>query len=102
MKKLKTCRNCGLPLSFKRLKSGKLCPTNLDGSDHWDLCRETQNAALTPQDRGRRDKARSRPVVTGTITHAYCGSVPPWDDSLGPFRDFTAEEKRDSSITRAM
>jgi hypothetical protein len=41
------CRKCGLPIAFKMLESGKLCPTNPDGGDHWDLCRETVNAGRT-------------------------------------------------------
>ena len=39
--KKKYCRKCGLELGFRKLPSGKWCPTNPDGSDHWDLCRET-------------------------------------------------------------
>ncbi len=36
------CAKCGLPLAFKKLENGKLYPTNLDGSDHFDICREKQ------------------------------------------------------------
>jgi hypothetical protein len=32
------CRECGQPIMFKRLPNGKLCPTALDGSDHFDTC----------------------------------------------------------------
>lgn len=39
---MKTCAKCGGPISFKRLKSGKWCPTSVDGGDHWDECREWQ------------------------------------------------------------
>lgn len=33
-----TCFKCQQPIAFKKLPSGKFCPTNLDGSDHWDTC----------------------------------------------------------------
>ena len=36
------CKKCNLPISFKKIASGKWCPTNPDGSDHWDLCSETR------------------------------------------------------------
>jgi len=36
------CNKCGLPIAFKKLASGKYCPTNPDGSDHFDECREAQ------------------------------------------------------------
>lgn len=42
----KTCYKCGLPLAFKKLPSGKWYPTNPDGSDHWDLCREVTNGTI--------------------------------------------------------
>ena len=34
------CMKCGSPIAFKKLPSGKFCPTNIDGTDHWDLCSE--------------------------------------------------------------
>ena len=40
------CGKCGLPLAFKKLDSGKWCPTNPDGSDHWDICREVYNKKM--------------------------------------------------------
>ncbi|HSV90866.1 MAG TPA: hypothetical protein VLH80_07185 [Nitrospiraceae bacterium] len=30
---------------------------------------------------------------TNPITHVWCGVVPPWDESLGEYRDFTEQEK---------
>jgi len=83
------CKKCGLPLAFKKLASGKLCPVNPDGSDHWDLCRGVTrdlDSAITRciQERGLSSSGRP--------THVYTGDVPPWDESLGAFRDFTADE----------
>lgn len=34
------CYRCGEPIKFER-KNGKSYPVNPDGSDHFDLCRET-------------------------------------------------------------
>jgi len=33
------CNKCHLPIAFRQLPSGKWCPTNPDGSDHWDDCK---------------------------------------------------------------
>ena len=40
---MSNCNKCKLPISFKKLSNGKFCPTNPDGSDHWDLCKATLN-----------------------------------------------------------
>jgi len=41
------CRKCGGPITFVEITEGagkgKLCPKNLDGSDHWDDCSENQH-----------------------------------------------------------
>lgn len=37
---MSTCQRCGSPLAFTKLPSGKLRPSNPDGSDHFDLCRK--------------------------------------------------------------
>ena len=93
------CEKCGLPLGFKQLASGKWCPTNPDGSDHWDLCRLTWLANMTPGQRARiaeKDRLEGlgkRQKGLSTLGYFYCGDVPPWDESLAPFRKFTAEEK---------
>lgn len=36
------CGKCGGPMAYRKLPSGKWCPCNPDGSDHWDDCREAQ------------------------------------------------------------
>lgn len=97
--KSKNCSKCGLELGFKRLPSGKWCPTNPDGSDHWDLCRKTRIKNLSPADRAayeRADRLQALPRRTCPmdLTHIYSNpEVPPWDDSLGEFREFTDSEK---------
>lgn len=40
------CRKCGLPIGWRKLPNGKWCPQNLDGSDHWDICRETTRGSI--------------------------------------------------------
>ena len=37
------CKKCGLKIKFKMLDSGKHYPVNPDGSDHFDICKETRN-----------------------------------------------------------
>ena len=37
-----TCKQCFGLIAFKQLASGKWCPVETDGTDHWDKCRERQ------------------------------------------------------------
>jgi len=41
VKKKPCCKKCGLPIAFKKV-GDKWHPTNVDGSDHWDLCNATR------------------------------------------------------------
>lgn len=72
----KHCAKCGLELGFKLLPSGKYCPTNADGTDHFDICRLTQflNA--------KRDvcvgMTTTMTVPTRKLDY-YAGDIPPWD-----------------------
>jgi hypothetical protein len=75
------CRKCGVPIAFKRLPSGKLMPVNPDGSSHWDACKQAQRA-------GKPIAAKPAAVTEGRHTQFYTGSVPPWHESLGPFKCF--------------
>ena len=70
------CRKCKQPIKFKKLKSGKWCPTNLDGSDHWDDCREITNRYCT------KPKTQDYGTITGINYIKYTGdeTIPPWDD----------------------
>ena len=36
------------------------------------------------------------------VTYVYCGVVPPWDVSLGDYRDFTSAERKDPRICRPL
>ena len=40
------CRACDSLIAFKRLPNGKFCPTEPDGSDHFDHCSERRFARL--------------------------------------------------------
>lgn len=73
-----------MPLKFKRTPGGKWSPINPDGSDHWDLCK-----SITRKNEGVVIEFFAR---TGGSGYVWCGSVPPWDESLGDFRDFTDAE----------
>lgn len=70
------CYKCGLKITFKKLSNGKLCPTNVDGSDHWDICSKTR---LGPNQ------------IVGELEFVTVplGKIPdindhrlPWDDSI--------------------
>ena len=94
LKLRKTCKKCGLPLGFKLITSGKgkgkYCPTNPDGSDHWDTCREER--MKDPVYKARMlamDKEAMKPVTTKCRIKKvkfYNGDIPPWDESLGDFQ----------------
>lgn len=94
----RNCRKCGLPLGFKKLENGRWCPINPDGSDHWDLCRDTQYKNMSQRERDAyraRQASMMAPRKTNgrNLTHVYANeAVPPWDESLGMFRDFTDAE----------
>lgn len=73
---MQNCRKCGLPLGFKRMPSGKLRPTNPDGSDHWDLCSFT------------RFKTSGKPtVVKMATTKAKKFNLPDCDCPEPPWED---------------
>ncbi len=41
--KQSVCNKCRLPIGWRILPSGKRCPSNPDGSDHWDDCKAEIN-----------------------------------------------------------
>lgn len=94
------CRKCGNPIAFKRLASGKLCPTNPDGSDHWDLCKgidrtfESAVSCAVREGFPHTHKQGQRSV--------YTGDIPPWDEALGDYREFTREEIEAGVICRRL
>ncbi len=100
------CEKCERPLAFRLLPSGKWCPCDPDGSDHWDGCKEVQRKEMGILNADgtvnwdalkRYDPPRTVKPKRG-ITHFYCGAVPPWDESLGNFRDFTTAEKAGGEV----
>jgi hypothetical protein len=36
------CKTCTGPIAFKQLDTGKWCPVEVDGTDHWDICSKRQ------------------------------------------------------------
>ena len=91
------CKKCGHPLKFVRRQFGralKWCPVNPDGSDHWDLCRGivrtpswVKKVMALPENRPQTT------FPTDTAAFLWIGAQPPWDESLGEFRNFTEQEK---------
>lgn len=90
----KTCGKCGLPLGFKLLTSGKgkgkYCPTNPDGTDHWDTCREERmKNPVFREKQLKLDAEMMKPAITKCRIKKvkfYSGDIPPWDESLGEFK----------------
>lgn len=64
------CRKCGLAIRFeRRCFSGvlKWCPTNPDGSEHWDTCKQAMRrdlSKLSPEERMREANLICPPVWT--------------------------------------
>lgn len=76
------CRKCGLQIAWKQTESGKWCPTNPDGSDHWDICRAQQFANSK-----RRVTVGELEFVTeprGRMPQVPDDGLPPWDESIVP------------------
>jgi hypothetical protein len=80
------CKKCGGPIGWKRLANGKWCPTEPNGGEHWDECRRRLRA-------GRPPDPKPALITRGHSTHFWIGMEPPWDESLGGYRDFTDIEK---------
>ena len=74
------CQKCGGPLGFRLLESGKWCPCNPDGEDHWDDCSEAQSKGTY---------GIKRIIITELFMGytvgkkfkgpAYSGEKPPWE-----------------------
>lgn len=94
------CKKCGGPITFRKLPSGKSMPVEVDGSEHWDICKRRKLEQLSPAQREQLLAAKPPLTTATTATHVYCGELPPWDDSLGEFRDFTPEEKAAGLLCR--
>lgn len=78
LRKVPTCYKCGQPIMFSVLPSGKYKPVNLDGSDHWDICKATTNSGK-PFDPAR--DTRSSRVITGS---QYV-ELPPLPEGVAPW-----------------
>jgi hypothetical protein len=95
------CRKCGSKIGWaQRVFKGvmKWVPTNPDGSDHWDLCRERRNADLTPGERDRQRRADEKacpPFWTWTTVNgkrAVSRKKPDWWDAKAAAQTETFEE----------
>jgi hypothetical protein len=84
------CNVCHGPISFRQRANGKWEPCELDGSDHWDICSRRK---WEQSGRSKAGKPPSFTLPNADITHVWNNpDIPPWDDSLGTFRNFTPEE----------
>ncbi len=92
--KTATCWKCGLGIRWRHLPSGKFCPENLGGSDHWDICSETawKNA---PESVKTARLAKHPPLKThGIRPKLYRGEKPPWEFDTWAWIDPADEAKK--------
>lgn len=90
------CRKCQGPIIFRRNSNGKWEPREVDGSEHWTVC-NARVAKATP--------AKEKPPLYTEpgpdIAHLWSNdALPPWDESLGAFRNFSAEEVAEGIVCR--
>ena len=71
------CKKCGEPIAFKKLPSGKLCPTNVDGSEHFDICREVRNRKL--------GKTQVNERSSGVLVGSQFVELPPLPEGEAPW-----------------
>lgn len=73
------CQKCEAPIAFKQLASGKWCPVEPDGKDHFDKCRERSiRLGLRPRGPDQQNFGVSKRKDT---------SVPMWDGIGVPWAD---------------
>lgn len=100
------CDACQRPLAFRLLPSGKWCPCDPDGSDHWDRCKQIQRKAMgLLNDDGTVNWGRLETLKpagwsrrASDITHVWSADLPPWDESLGEYRNFTLQEMAEQIV----
>lgn len=76
-KKVVLCKKCGEPIAFVKLASGKLCPTNVDGSEHFDVCREVRNKKL--------GTTQINEMSSGVIVGSQYVELPPLPEGEAPW-----------------
>lgn len=91
----KSCNKCNLPIAFKSFRKDgkkKIKPVNVDGTDHYNTCREMQSkigrelirqqseGILKPIDNPNKRKPKSEHGITYPNHNdpLYSGDEPPW------------------------
>lgn len=71
------CNKCGLPIIFEKMASGKFCPKNKNGSDHWDDCRtEILKDPARRKAQLKADAAMMKPATTYATNYPlYSGAL---------------------------
>ncbi len=79
------CKKCHQPIAWKILPNGRWCPTNTDGTDHWDDCRKHQLIRSN-------EPLRVGMLTDMTVPDPKSGikiidsDIPPWEDAgAAPF-----------------
>jgi len=76
------CGECDRPLAFRLIEKGagkgKWCPCEPDGSDHWDICRETQVKMGRIPEKNYDFNPDLHTTYPTNNDPFYDGDVPPW------------------------
>ena len=84
------CDKCGQSIQFKKV-GAKWHPVNSDGTSHFSVCKTAQRLTQpVPEKAALYTKSKHR--------YFWFGELPPWDESLGDFRDFTDQEKAEGKV----
>lgn len=97
---LKGCRKCGAVIIFRRKpgRGGELkwWPCNPDGSNHFETCHPPYTEAMRAEGQRRHPPVKIPCRTRGA--YFWTGPVPPWDESLGAYREFTEAEKAEGLV----
>jgi len=76
--KKKYCEKCGGPIGFYKNENNKWVPCEINGDDHWDICRE--NLISGKYGKKKVFKRKSEPAWTKSNKTKvfYTGDIPPW------------------------
>jgi len=88
------CGKCNGPLAYYKLPSGKWCPCNLDGSDHWDDCKEAISKGTYGIQKTFINFERGKPQNPAKLKVFYSGRIPPWDGRLREFKFLCSKDQK--------
>lgn len=75
----KQCHKCGGEIGFYKNGRGNWVPCELDGSDHWDKCREVRFRRAGKKLVTHRYDPNKNITYGKNRGEPYSGEEPPWD-----------------------